>query len=74
VENQQARHIGEIIRERNNRGAYGIAPAPGPKLTCRVQKILRLVLSRVLDVLAAIGWFVMLPFITRGGHAPTPRE
>ena len=67
------RHIGDIIRERNNRAAYGVVPAPGVKrnLTLRVQKILRLILSSVLAVLSTIGWFVTLPFITRNGHART---
>ena len=30
----------------------------------RILKVLRLLLGATLDVLAAIGWFVTLPFIT----------
>jgi len=76
VEHRRARHIGEIIRERNNRSAQNLAAVPGPKhdVFSRVSKIPRLVLGAMLDVLATIGWFVTLPFITRDDRMLTERE
>jgi hypothetical protein len=68
VEERQARHIGEIIRERNNRGARSLAaiPNPEPHVISRAQKILHLILAGMLNALATIGRFVTLPFITTG--------
>jgi hypothetical protein len=37
-------------------------------------KIPRLLLGAMLNLLATIGWFVTLPFITRDGRALTARE
>jgi len=73
MEDRQARHIGDIIRERYNRAADA---AQGPQLDfiSRAQKMLRLLLGPVLDALATIGWFVTLPFITHEGRALTSRE
>jgi hypothetical protein len=62
VEYQRARHIGEIIRERDNLSALGLTAPSSPKRD--VLKIPRLLLGGTLDVLATIGWFVTLPFIT----------
>jgi hypothetical protein len=76
VENRRARHISEIIRERNNRSAQDLPAAPGPKhdVFSRVSKILRLLLDAMLDVFATIGWFVTLPFITHDSRALIARE
>jgi hypothetical protein len=71
-----ARHIGDIIRERNGRAAHDLAVAPGLKhnFVSRILKVLQGLLSSILDVLATIGWFVTLPFITRDDRALTARE
>jgi hypothetical protein len=76
VEHRRARHIGEIIRERHSRLAQDLTAAPGPKydVFSRALKIPRLLLGAMLDVLATIGWFVTLPFITRDDRALTTRE
>ena len=75
VEDRQARHIGDIIRERNNSAAHGLAAESGHEqdAVSRVLKTLRLVFVAVLDVLATIGWFVTLPFITADGRELTAR-
>jgi hypothetical protein len=72
VEHQRARHIGEIIRERDNLSALGLTVPSSPKRD--VLKIPRRLLGGTLDVLATIGWFVTLPFITRDDLALTTRE
>jgi hypothetical protein len=72
VEHQRARHIGEIIRERDNLSALGLTAPPSPKRD--VLKIPRLLLGAMLNVLAIIGWFVTLPFITQNRRALTARE
>jgi hypothetical protein len=76
VEHRQTRHIGDIIKERNYPAAGGRATAPGPKhdVFSRVLKIPRLLLGAMLDMLATIGWFVSLPFITRDDQVFTARE
>lgn len=76
MEDRQARHIGDIIRERNNRGTRGLAAIPNlkPHFISRAQKILHLILAGVLNALATIGWFVTLPFITHDAPAVTARE
>jgi hypothetical protein len=76
MEDRRARHIGEIIRERNNRAVHRPAAAPKPRnnFNSRAQKILQRVLACVLNALATIGWFVTLPFITQDGRAVTARE
>jgi hypothetical protein len=75
VEHRQARHIGDIISERYNFELGNQTARAGeirPALDLR--KILWLLLGGVVNVLAAIGWFVTLPFITRDGAALTSRE
>ncbi|HZL28498.1 MAG TPA: hypothetical protein VFC39_18390 [Acidobacteriaceae bacterium] len=72
MENRRARHISEIIRERDNLSALGLTAPLSPKRD--VLKIPRLLLGAVLDVLATIGWFVTLPFITHDDRAATSRE
>jgi hypothetical protein len=66
MEDRRARHIGDIIRERNNRGTHGLAATSNPKphFSSRAQKMLQLILAGVLNALATIGWFVTLPFIS----------
>jgi hypothetical protein len=71
MEHQRARHIGEIIRERDNLSALGLTAPLSPNRD--VLKIPRLLLGGTLDVLATIGWFVTLPFITRDDRALTSR-
>ena len=72
MEHQRARHISEIIRERDNLSALGLTAPLSPKRD--VLKIPRLLLGGTLDVLATIGWFVTLPFITRDDLALIARE
>jgi hypothetical protein len=71
MEHQRARHIGEIIRERDNLSALGLTAPPSPKRD--VLKIPRLLLGAMLNLLVTIGWFVTLPFITHGDRALTSR-
>lgn len=75
MEERQARHIGDLIRERNTSASHGVAAVPDRKynVISSVRKILHLVLSRVLDVLATIGWFVTLPLIPRDNRVFTSR-
>ena len=72
MEHQRARHIGEIIRECDNLSALGLTAPSSPKRD--VLKIPRLLLGGTLDVLATIGWFVTLPFLTQNRRALTARE
>jgi hypothetical protein len=86
VDHRQARHIGDIIRERDdifpgrtqtvpNRGAEDqTTRAAAANPIRRFQRLLRLLLGGVVNVLAAIGWFVTLPFITHDDRAATSRE
>jgi hypothetical protein len=75
VEDRRARHIGDIIRERNDFPVHDLALAADRKhgATSRALKILLLVHRGVLDLLATIGWFVTRPFITDDRHALTSR-
>jgi hypothetical protein len=75
VEHQRARHIGEIIRERHSRSAQDLAVTPSPKQNVFSPILMpRLLLGGTFDVLATIGWFVTLPFITHDDLALTARE
>jgi hypothetical protein len=78
VEDREARHIGDIIRERDNafwrRGGDLSAPSRAARRTLRIQKLFCSLLGVVLDVLATIGWFVTLPFITQDDRAQSPCE
>lgn len=75
VEHQRARHIGEIIKERHNLLAQDLAAAPTPKhhVFSRILKMPHPLFRAALDVLATIGWFVTLPFITHDDRALTAR-
>jgi len=70
-----ARHIGDIIRERSNRAARHPAATSSSEHDpfSAVLKALRLLLGAMLDMLAMIGWFVTLPFITHGSGRLTSR-
>lgn len=76
MEEQRARHIGDILKERDNQMVHDLATVSGPEhdFVSRIYKIFRSVFGGALDALAAIGWFVTLPFITHNDCALTARE
>jgi hypothetical protein len=70
MDDDRARHIGDIIREHRSRAAM---PTPKPEALSQASRVPRLVLRTMLDMLAMIGWLVSLPFIGRVDRALTSR-
>jgi hypothetical protein len=62
VEPSRARHISEIIKERDNRAAVAGAAETNRRII-RIQEFLRLFLDAMLSVFQIIGWLVSRPFL-----------
>jgi hypothetical protein len=77
VEEPEARHIRDIIRERGNifqRRVGDLSARLGASSILGFQKPLRSLFGVVLNVLATIGWFVTRPFIIDDGGTLTARK